>query len=138
MQFYLLSKFLPEICWEGIAEKILFVYLFLCLAWGSNPGFTSYKPTHCLLDYGILRCHNEYSTMVRKNFYNWYKLFTEYREDENDDDSPGWASVLITDENEIRLAWASFRNSCRMPVFIGHFNPEFVKSIAQNKIFYCR
>ena len=44
--FILLSEFLPEICWEKIAEEILFVF------WGSNPGFTSNKPTHYLLDYG--------------------------------------------------------------------------------------
>ena len=25
---------------------------FWCLAWGSNPGFSSNKPTHYLLDYG--------------------------------------------------------------------------------------
>ena len=27
-QFYLLSQFLPEICWEEIAEEILFVFCF--------------------------------------------------------------------------------------------------------------
>ena len=27
-QFYLLSEFLPEICWEEIAEEILFVFHF--------------------------------------------------------------------------------------------------------------
>ena len=27
-QFYLLSEFLPEICWEEIAEEILFVFRF--------------------------------------------------------------------------------------------------------------
>ena len=46
-QFYLLSEFLAEICWEEI-----FRILFWCLAWGSNPGFPSTKPTHYLLDHG--------------------------------------------------------------------------------------
>ena len=31
-----------------------FCILFWCLAWRSNPGFTSYKPIHYLLDYGYL------------------------------------------------------------------------------------
>ena len=30
-------------------------FLFWCLVWGSNPGFTSNKPTHYLLDYGDAR-----------------------------------------------------------------------------------
>ena len=32
--------------------KKYFCILFWCLAWGSNPDFTSNKPTHYLLDYG--------------------------------------------------------------------------------------
>ena len=28
-QFYLLSEFLPEICWEDIADEILFVFCFV-------------------------------------------------------------------------------------------------------------
>ena len=48
----LLSEFLPEICWEEIAVEILFVFRFWCLAWDSNPGFSSNKPTHYLLDHG--------------------------------------------------------------------------------------
>ena len=52
-QFYFYAQsFLPEICWEEIAEEILFVFCFWCLAWGSNPGFSSNKPTHYLLDHG--------------------------------------------------------------------------------------
>ena len=51
-QFYFLSEFLPEICWKEIAEEILFVFHFWCLAWGSNRDFTSNKPTHYLLDHG--------------------------------------------------------------------------------------
>ena len=34
------------------AEEILLYILFWCLAWGSNLGFTSNKPTHYLLGYG--------------------------------------------------------------------------------------
>ena len=51
-QFYLFSALLSEICWEEIAEGILFRISFWCLAWGSNAGFTSNKPTDYLLDYG--------------------------------------------------------------------------------------
>ena len=77
-QFYMLSELLPEICWEEIAEELLFVddfyqKLFMAilyaltafarnllrgrmrfwwLASSANPGSTSNKPTHYLLDYG--------------------------------------------------------------------------------------
>ena len=47
--FYLFSEFLPEILWEDVAEEI---FSFWCLTWGLNPGFTSNKQTHYLLDYG--------------------------------------------------------------------------------------
>ena len=50
--FILHSEFLPEFCWEEIAEEIVFVSRFWCLAWDSNPGFSSNKPTHYLLDHG--------------------------------------------------------------------------------------
>ena len=33
-------------------SKIFFIFSFLCLTWDLNPGFTSNKQTHCLLDYG--------------------------------------------------------------------------------------
>ena len=32
-------------------KKYFLYFLFWCLAWGSNPGFTSNKPTHYLLDH---------------------------------------------------------------------------------------
>ena len=48
-QFYLLSEFLPKICWENVAEEI---FSFLCPTWGLNPGFKSNNPTYYLLDYG--------------------------------------------------------------------------------------
>ena len=52
-QFYLLPEFLLEICWEEIAEKILFrISVLISGLWGSNPGFSSNKPTHYLLDHG--------------------------------------------------------------------------------------
>ena len=45
--FNLLSEFLPEICWEEIAKKILFVFYFdVCL------GSPTLAPTHYLLNYG--------------------------------------------------------------------------------------
>ena len=51
--YYSLSEFLQEICWEDIAEEILFCILFWCLAWDSNRGFTLNK-----LTYGPERGHN--------------------------------------------------------------------------------
>ena len=48
--FYLLSEFLPVICWEEIVAEIFFVFCFD--VWGSNPGFSSNKPTHYPLDHG--------------------------------------------------------------------------------------
>ena len=39
---------------RGNRQRNTFCILFWCLAWGSNPGFTSNKPTHYLLDYGEL------------------------------------------------------------------------------------
>ena len=32
-QFYLLSEFWPEICWEEIAEEILFVFVWCSVIW---------------------------------------------------------------------------------------------------------
>ena len=65
--FYWLSEFLPEICWEEIAEEILFVFhFFLCLAWDSNPGFSSNKPTHYLLENGDF-----FSFEIQKKKKNW-------------------------------------------------------------------
>lgn len=39
------------------------------------------------------------STLSQKNIYKWYKLFTEGREDVNDDARPGRPSTSTTDEN---------------------------------------
>ena len=44
--FYLLSEFLPEICWEEMAEEIFFHISFWCLTCDMNPGFKSNKPIH--------------------------------------------------------------------------------------------
>ena len=50
--FYLCSEILLEICWEEVAQGILFYVSFWCLTWGLNPGFmVSNKPIHYLLDY---------------------------------------------------------------------------------------
>ena len=39
---------------RGIPGRNTFCILFWCLAWNTNPGFTSNKPPHCLLDYDDL------------------------------------------------------------------------------------
>ena len=41
-----------------------FHILFWRLAWGSNPGFTSNKPTHYLLDYGEFNNDNIYCLII--------------------------------------------------------------------------
>ena len=47
--------FTPRVFSRNLSErkspKKYFLY-FLCLAWGSNPGFTSNKPTYYLLGHG--------------------------------------------------------------------------------------
>ena len=50
--FILLLEFLPEIRWEEIAEQIFFHISNCCLICDTNPGFTSNKPIHDVLDYG--------------------------------------------------------------------------------------
>ena len=37
---------------RGSRRRNTFRILFWCLAWGSNPSFSSNKPTHYLLDHG--------------------------------------------------------------------------------------
>ena len=49
--FILLSEFMPKICWEEIAEELLFVFCFDIWP-GSNPGFSSNKSTYYLLYHG--------------------------------------------------------------------------------------
>ena len=51
MEIFIYSEFLPEICWEKITEEILFVFCFDVWPGATNPGFTSNKPTHYLLDH---------------------------------------------------------------------------------------
>ena len=52
--FYLLSEFVPDICWEKITEEILFVFRFD--VWSGNA--SSNKPTYHLLDFGHLTNRN--------------------------------------------------------------------------------
>ena len=49
------QSFCQKICWEKIAEKIIyfFIFSFWCLTWDTNTGFTYNKPTHYLLDYVV-------------------------------------------------------------------------------------
>ena len=54
-QFNLLSAFLPEICWELVAEEIFFHISIWHLTKGLNLGLTSNKPAHYLLDYRDFR-----------------------------------------------------------------------------------
>ena len=52
-QFYLLSEFLPEICWEEVAEEIFFFIFHFLDDWPGirTQAFASNKPTHYLLDH---------------------------------------------------------------------------------------
>ena len=51
-QFNTFSEFLPEICWEEIAEKMLFVFCFDVWYGARTLAFSSNKPAHYLLDHG--------------------------------------------------------------------------------------
>ena len=51
-QVYLLSEFLPEICWEEVAEEIFFVVCFDDWPGIRSLAFASNKPTHYILDHG--------------------------------------------------------------------------------------
>ena len=67
---YLLSEFLLKICWKEIAEEIFFFshISFWCLPWNTNPGFTSNKLTHYLLD------HCVFLRYVQVFIYSWRNL----------------------------------------------------------------
>ena len=66
VRFILFSELLPEICWEEIAEDLFFFHIsFRCLTWVADPGFTSSRPTHYLLDYSDLNY-----TTIRSTFQN--------------------------------------------------------------------
>ena len=59
-QFYLLSELLPEFRWAKIAKK---KYYRWTTAMEYEPGFTSNKPEHCLLDYGDFNTCNTTANM---------------------------------------------------------------------------
>ena len=65
--FYLLSKFLPEICWEKIAKEIFHIS-FWCLTCDTNQGFTSNKLTHYLLYCGDLSTYAGYTLQFKVDF----------------------------------------------------------------------
>ena len=48
------SDFLRNFSWQFYFT--LRVFARNLLAWASNPGFTSNKPTHYLIDYGNFKC----------------------------------------------------------------------------------
>ena len=49
---YLLSRVFARNLLRGNRRRNTCCILFWSLTWGSNPGFMSNKPIHCLLDYG--------------------------------------------------------------------------------------
>ena len=59
---------------RGNRRRNTFCILILCLAWDSNPGFLSSKPTHYLLDHGdFSACPIEYFARViwQHGHLNW-------------------------------------------------------------------
>ena len=48
--------------------------LFWCLAYGSNPDFTSNKPTHCLLNYSDFQEHFLFIVIFKIPFQNPWKF----------------------------------------------------------------
>ena len=55
---------------RGNRLRNTFCISFWCLAWNSNPGFSSNKPTHYLLDYFI----KTWSNFV-KFFFSWWPSY---------------------------------------------------------------
>ena len=68
------SEFVPEFCWEEIAEEIFFFQISLwCQIWDTKPAFTSNKPTHYLLDYGNL---SKIYIRREKQALAWIKIYS--------------------------------------------------------------
>ena len=76
----ILSEFLPEICWEIMAEEIYFFHTSSwCLIWDTNPSFKSNNEKQYLLEYDDFNslCHMKYSVRTiwiiyrRRNNVNW-------------------------------------------------------------------
>ena len=72
---------------RGNRRRNTFCILFCCLVWGSNPGFTSNKPTHYLLDYGdpsrsYLSFHNNGPVtnpwQISVNYFIYLHTFKNY------------------------------------------------------------
>ena len=53
---------------ERKSPKKYFSYLIWCLAWESNPGFSSNKSTHYLLDHGDFKCLCVSNTRATQKF----------------------------------------------------------------------
>ena len=54
---------------RGNRRRNTFRISFWCLAWGSNPGLSSNKPTHCLLDHGDERTYDSAVFILFSQFY---------------------------------------------------------------------
>ena len=73
--FNLLSEILPEIWIRKSPKKYFLYFVLMFLAWSSNPGFTSNKPTHYLLDYGSYGF--SYLMEIRKSLGSEWKIAYE-------------------------------------------------------------
>ena len=63
--FYLLSDFLARNLLRENRRRNTFRISFWCLAWDSNPGFSSNKPTHYLLGHGDLQRYNIFFNLIK-------------------------------------------------------------------------
>ena len=63
-QFYFLSEFLPEICWEEIANEIFFFHIsFWCLTWNWIPGVSQ----HTTYDLIMFPFYHQVGIIMSKN-----------------------------------------------------------------------
>lgn len=91
----------------------------------------------------MLRVAYGESTLCQKNVYKWYKLFTEGREDVNDDARPGRPSTSTTDENVEKNRRITIREVAEVvgisvgtcpAIFFGNFGHEACSSEVRSKI----
>ena len=73
--FIWLSRVFARNLLRGNRRRNTFRISFWCLAWDSNPGFSSNKPTHYLLDHGDFETHTTFKKPMKKmciNVSNFY------------------------------------------------------------------
>ena len=74
---------------SGNRRRNTFRISFWCLAWDSNPGFSSNKPTHYLLDHGDFKVSHQYwnsTTLIHSYSVQHWFISTGCKEHEHNVD----------------------------------------------------